>query len=127
MFSERYEELYNSVAYAENDMNNLIADLSEQVNAKCNSGTCYIDNIIYVDDVRWGVNKLKANRNDVNADKSSDHIICGCHELYIHLSFLFRITLSHSSAPNEMLLSAQVPIPKHRKRASDDSNNDYPQ
>ena len=48
-------------------MNNLIADLSEQVYAKCNSGTCYIDHIIYVDDVKWGVNKLKANKSDVNA------------------------------------------------------------
>ena len=105
-------------------MSNLIADLSEQANAKCNNCICYSDHIIYVDDVRWGVNKLKAHKCDVNADVSSDHIIiCGCHELCIHLSFLFRIMLSHSCAPKEMLLSALVPIPMNRTKVSDDGNN----
>ena len=66
------------------------------------------DHIIYVDDERWGVNKLKSHKSDVNADVSSDHIICDCHEWNIHLSFLYRIMLYHWCAPKENYVTLSV-------------------
>lgn len=123
MFSQKYRDLYNCVSYNENEMDELLQEMSDSVSTQCQSGNCYCDHVITVDDVKDAVGKLKSDKADANEDVRSDHIINGSDELYVHISLLFSSMLSHSTAPIEMLLSALVPIPKDRKKSTNDSGN----
>ena len=123
LFKKKYSDLYNCVSYEKKEMDELLCEVTEKVSKQCGSGECYCNHVISVEDVKCAVNKIKANKSGVNVDMNSNHIIHGCDELNIHLSFLYTTMMQHAYSPKEMLLSALVPIPKNRKKSLNDSNN----
>ena len=65
---------------------------------------------------------LKHNKSDGN-DQLSDGFINGCHRLFVYLNMLYNLMLKHGYAPEDMLMSTVVPIPKNKKKSLNDSNN----
>jgi len=122
VFRDKYESLYSSVSYNEDDMNVFIDEVSSRVR-HCKTGLCINHHSLNVNDVKEAVHKLKHGKSDVNTMLSSDNFIYACSDLFIHLSFLLNMMFSHSVVSNEMLLSILVPIPKNRKKSLYDSNN----
>ena len=123
LFSEKYEELYNSVPYSDSEMADIRNKLDFEVLHRCATDKCYCNHIISPADVECAVKKLKSNKADVNPSINSNHLINGCKQLFVHVSFLFNAMLQHSYVPDEMCLAALVPIPKDRNKSISDSNN----
>ena len=123
LFQDKYEALYNSVSFNDNEMNVLLSDVSTDVSNSCESDCCENHHVMNVDDVKYAVRKLKAGKSDANVDLCSDNFICACNDLYVHLSILLNMFYFRSSAPAEMLTSYLVPIPKNRKKALSNSGN----
>ena len=65
---------------------------------------------------------LKRNKSDGN-NQLSDGIINGYHRLFVYLNMLYNLMLKHGNAPEDMLMSTVVPIPKNKKKSLNDSNN----
>ena len=122
LFKEKYESLYNSVSYDENEMKMFIQQVSAGV-SRCKLNICCNHHTMYVSDVRNAVRKLKCGKSDVNPMLSSDNFIHACTDLYVHLSLLLNMMFLHSVVTKEMLLSVIVPIPKNRKKSLGDSSN----
>ena len=123
LFKEKFHGLYNSVSYDQGDMNKLIEQLNAEIAEKCCKGRCYDSHNVIVSDIIRAVAKLKSCKSDVNDELSSDHFIYACDELYVHITFLFNCMLRHAYAPQGMLMSALVPIPKDKKKSATDSEN----
>lgn len=69
------------------------------------------------------INKLKSGKNDGNAGLSSDHFKNGCAELPVYIAFLFSALLTHGVAPDELVTSTVIPIPKGKGLNPTDSAN----
>jgi len=125
LFADNYNNLYNSVSYDVNDMQDLINELECSIENDCgnNACTCTSSHVITCDDVTDAVLRLKPHKADGVEDASSDILINGCNELFVHLSLLFNIMLRHGQCPRNMLLTTLVPIPKNRKKSLNDSSN----
>ena len=123
LFARKYEHLYNSVKFDPRDMNAILSDVNNQIVSKCCSGNCYNGHNVTVSKVSDAVKSLKMGKSDSIEGMFSDHIIHGCQELYIHVSFLFNCMLSHSFVPREMLVSTLVPITKSKRKSLCDSEN----
>jgi hypothetical protein len=118
-FADKYQDLYTSVAYNEDEMtaiitelNSLIADFGFDANS-----------VISQSDVAFAVSKLKPNKNDGNQGLSSNHIKLGGNELIVHISFLLTGILTHGCVPDDFLVSTVIPIPKGRNVNLTDSAN----
>ena len=123
LLASKYEELYQSVSFNENEMDNLLYDVNTRVNNVCNVGRCYCNHRISCVEVIKAISKLKRNKPDADPDLSSDHYINAPNELYVHLSFLLSCMLSHQEVPQQALLSVLRPIPKNRKKSLNESSN----
>ena len=64
---------------------------------------------------------MKAGKDD--GLLSTDHVIHGCPELFIHLSILYTSMIRHGFSPSPVLLSTIVPIPKNLRKSINDSSN----
>ena len=123
LFKEKFNNLYNSVSYVQNDMDTFIEQLNAEITEKCLKNKCYASHNVVVDDIIKATKKLKSCKSDVNDELSSDHFINACQELYVHVTFLFNCMIRHAYAPHGMLASALVPIPKDKKKSATDSEN----
>ncbi len=123
LFADKYQDLYNSVSYNVNDMDNVCAILEDNISNICDKGLCTSSHNITVDDVRDAILRLKPFKADGVEDASSDILIHGCNILSIHLSFLFNAMVKHGISPRNMLMSTLVPIPKNKKKSLNDSSN----
>ena len=128
VFANKYDALYNSVAFDTNEMNDLLHKIDVLIDSKCSGvseteNVCYSSHLICVNDVVRAVKKIKRGKSDANVDVCSDHIVNACFELYVHLSFLFNVMVSHQVAPSNMLSSTLVPIPKDKKKSLSSSDN----
>ena len=54
LFAAKYDDLYNSVAYNEEDMATLLQNIHSKVDAQCND----CENIVIIDDVLNGINHV---------------------------------------------------------------------
>ena len=116
LFTDKHKKLYNCVSYNEHDMASLKQDIKCCISTQCVTSQCYSQHTVSPNDAELAVKKLKVNKSDVNPDMSN-HIIHGCKQLYVHMSLLYNTMINHSYVPEEMRLSALVPIPKHKKKA----------
>ena len=123
LFGKKYKELYNSVNYDRNSMENLISLFRNSVEDVCNEGSCYSSHRFMAPDVKAAVNKLKLDKSDCRENFLSNNIIHGGDTLFVHLSFLFNCMLSHIVMPKQMLISVLVPIPKNRRKSLCESSN----
>lgn len=124
MFADKYETLYSSVPFDQGEMDELLHDLDELVESKCmNNNGCYFEHSVNVTHVIRAVKQLKRGKSEADNDICSDHIINGSQELFVCLSFLFNVMISHQTAPRAMLTSALIPIPKDKKKSLSNSDN----
>jgi len=123
LFKNKYEELYSSVPFDQQEMSLFLDEVQRDIGDCCSAGLCECHCSIGVEDVKAAIRRLNPGKSDANADLSSDHFINASHDLAVHLSFLFKMMLSHCRAPVGMLTSVLVPIPKNRKKSLSDSSN----
>ena len=57
LFATKFDDLYNSVAYNEEDIASLLQNIRSKVDAQCNDS----ENIVTIDDVLNGINYVKSN------------------------------------------------------------------
>ena len=120
IFANKYEKLYNSIGFDNNDMD-LLKDIidSKIDNSELNLSSCNIS----VNDVDIAVKSLNKGKSDGASDLTSDHIINGCKSLNVHISMLLSSMLKHGASPNILRTACMIPIPKNKKGNLCDSNN----
>ena len=123
MFAKKYDDLYNSVPFNVDEMDELCNHIDSLIDSKCRSNMCYSDHNVCVPDVIKAVRQLKRGKGEAYEGVSSDHIVNACFELFVHLSFLFNAMIVHQTAPSGMLISALVPIPKDKRKSLSMSDN----
>ena len=121
-FRSKYDDLYNSVSYDGNEMENLLSEVNVKCSSVCRNSLCYDNHNVSVHDVECAV-KLKVSKADSNDSLSSDNFIFACKELYIHISMLLTMTLQHADVPGALAHSILVPIVKNGKKSKSDGNN----
>ena len=127
LFSKKYNELYNSVSYEEQEMNDLMSVNKKDVEIFCVNS---IDDTLYkhthkisLAEVQAAVQKLKVGKSDCVDGFVSDNLKKGTECLYEIIALLFSTMLTHGVAPAGLLLSTLVPIPKNKRENKSDSNN----
>lgn len=124
-FAEKYRNLYNSVSYDVNEMEELLQNVDENIADVCESGhcKCYLHHHTNVDEVVSAVNLLKYNKNDGHSQLSTNHLKYGSRRLFVLISMLFSSMLEHGYIPNDMLRCTVMPIPKNNRKSLNDSSN----
>jgi hypothetical protein len=119
VFSDKYENLYNSVGYDVNRLENTKLNVNLLIDQHGNSD-CHS---IIVDDVRDGASGLKRNKNDGAAGLYTDHVKNAPMSYYCHLATLFNGMLLHAFSPTAFNVSVLIPIPKNTRKSLSDSEN----
>ena len=78
---------------------------------------------ISIDDVRVAIKHLNKCKSDYIDSIFSDNFINGTELLFSYISMLFSMMLTHGVAPQGLLLSTLVSIPKNKRDNKCDSNN----
>lgn len=123
LFASKYETIYNSVSYNDNDMDALLHTIDSDIHAKCKSGGCTKSHRITPGEVSKCISNLKYGKHDGYLGHYTDHLINGTQRLHIMLSLLYSSMLIHGFTPEAMLLSTIAPIPKDMKKSLNDSTN----
>ena len=121
VFVQNYKELYNSVSFSDHDMTQLQCSIDRKINDFCCSGKCPSSHEILTTDVEAAMKYMKAGKYD--GYLSTDHLLHGGSELYLHLSYLYTMMTRHGFCPSSVLLSTIVPIPKNLRKSVNDSSN----
>ena len=66
LFSQKYDDLYNSVSYNSNDINELVDNISDKIKYGCSRVNCYCNHNITYQDVVAAVGKMKEHKSDVD-------------------------------------------------------------
>ena len=74
-------------------------------------------------DVRIAVDHLKSGKRDGFEGLCSDHFINGTKRLYVFLSIIFTLFLSHGFTPDSLISGTMIPIPKDKKKYFCSSSN----
>jgi len=119
LFASKYRALYTSVAYDEDDISTMLADIEAGIS---HSGLMS-DFVISVNDVADAISKLKSHKNDGNSKLTSDHFVNAGYDLSVHVSFLFSAIMCHGAAPSDFVVSTIIPIPKKKNGNLSDSEN----
>ena len=113
LFAGKFNELYNSVCYDEDEeMGELAKDISGEIDRMCSSTCVHSAHSIEVADVITAVSKLKHAKMDGYSEVMSDHIVNSGAKLPVYLSLLFTVMLRHGLSPAGMLIGTMVPVPK---------------
>ncbi|ELU03966.1 hypothetical protein CAPTEDRAFT_201654 [Capitella teleta] len=83
MFPSKYDELYNSVPYDHREMNDVMQEIDDLIDTKCNRGQCYYDHMVRARDVLKAMRAMKPGKSGVNGVISSDRLIYAPEELAI--------------------------------------------
>ena len=121
LFKDKFSNLYNSVPYSREDLNELINDIDNSIN---DVGMSNNDNILYFspEEVGNAIKKLKVNKHDGGLPITSDNILNSTSVLNGHLALLFSAMVKHGFSPSAMLDGTMVPIPKSRWKQTDSNN-----
>jgi len=110
LFSDKFNNLYNSVPYNKQEMDVIKNEIMNILN---------VDKVIYnlsVNDVKTAVERLKLGKSDGEEGLSSDHIINAPHLLIVLLTNVFNCMLIHGVCPDSMISGTMVPIPKGKRK-----------
>ncbi len=118
LFSEKYDALYNSVPYDQDEMLTIESTI-------CSRLQNYTDNdyVLSIADVKAAVHHLKAGKCDGFEGLHSDHFINGTERLFVFISIIFTMFLSHGYTPESMILGTMIPIPKDKRKLLCNSSN----
>ena len=118
LFSAKYNTLYNFVPFGNYDMLRIRSTIDHRLqNTRC-SGY-----VIIPTDVSIAVDHLKSGKGDGFQEFCSDHFINGIKILYVFLSIIFTVFLSHGFTPDSFILGTKIPIPKDYKKYICSSSN----
>jgi len=122
LFQEKYNNLYNSVAYDSQQMAALRREIDEEIR---NIPLERYDRLceFSADDIEDKIVLIKPGKGGGQSGHSSDHIINGSRKLFCHIAYLFNCMLSHGFAPEDFRLSTLIPIPKNNRKSLNVSNN----
>lgn len=98
LFSDKYQNLYNSVSYDSNEMQNIILEINSKIDlisSCCSHG----NHDISVTDVLDAVAHLNSAKIDGSTNIMSDHIIHGSDRLCVYVSLLFTMMLKLGMSP----------------------------
>ena len=123
LFSDRFNQLYNSVSFEQQDMDELLRKVDAAKLQQCSQGSCYCSHKVNARDVSKAIGSLKAAKSDVCEGITSDCFIYACDELLIHVALLLNIMIVHSHAPEPFLCATIIPIPKNVRKSRSDSSN----
>ena len=102
-FLTKCEQLFNSVPTSDYEVDKLQNVLANNIS---------FDTRITPDIVRFCAGKLKPHKEDGKYGFKSDHLINGKNKLFIVLSIMFNVMLTHSFNPDDLLRSTIISIPK---------------
>ena len=127
LFSNKYNELYNSVRYEQQSLNDLFVDNKYDIQAYCIDD---VNNDMYNHthciDVNQGMStahKLKPGNSDCIDHMYSDNLKNCTYTLYHMISILFTSMLMHGVSHGYLVLYTLVPIPKSKRGNKCNSNN----
>ena len=123
LFAIKYEVLYNSVSFKENDISKVKSVIDSSIAKNCQSGKCYSSHTINVSDICDAIKCLKKGKDDGFDSSMSDYIINGTKTANIYLSLVMNALYIHGFVPEEICIGTIVPIPKNKRKSMSDSNN----
>ena len=125
LFANKYNALYNYVCFEYNEMSNMRKDTRDDIDKyyiKQEDDEIFAHtHNISIDDVRLAIKKKCIS--DCIDGIFSDTFINGTELLFSYISMLFRMMLTHGVAPQDVLLSTLVPIPKNKRGNKCDFTN----
>ena len=123
VFKTKYEALYNQ--YTRNEaFDDISRTTKDGIKDSCcinNKGNHYHN--VTVEEVKKVMQSLKRGQYDSNIQQYSDSIINGCDKLFVFLSFLYSIMISHGYC-NHFLNDVTIrPLLKDVRKSKSDVNN----
>ena len=97
LFAEKYDALYNSVSYNNEELGRLKTDIESLIDTGC---TKHIHNIT-IQNVKEAISKLKLGKKEENG-LFSNHFIYGSDRLIVVIAILFSSMLIHGIAPENL-------------------------
>lgn len=122
VFEAKYNTLYCSVPFAQRDMDELLRETANDVAAH-EDGCAQCEHSITRVDVSSAVKRLKPNRSDGMGQCLSNNFLQGSELFFQCLARLFNSLVLHGVAPDELLMSTLVPIPKDKRKSLSSSSN----
>ena len=124
----KYNALYNSVSYSHNEMSEVVDDIDKRCHEHRHETVeddemCICTTQISVNNVNNAITKLKLGKSDGNNGLTTDHLKQGSLNLYVAISVLFSMMLSHGYIPISMHHSIIIPIAKNKRKYLNDGNN----
>ena len=118
-FAKKYQDLYTSVSYDSNCMNDIFCELDDLFAVTGYIENCIITSCNVLDDIC----KLNTSKGDRNGGQTTDHFREEGVDLAVHLSFLFSNLFTHGVVPDNMTFSTVIPISKSKNCSQMDSGN----
>ena len=109
LFGKKYMDLYNSVPYDENDMNDIKNIVLNRIHNESKVTYC-----VTVQDVSNAIKQLKSGKSDGEEGLQSDHVIHAPHLFTVLLTAIINCMLVHGTSPETMITGVMVPIPKSK-------------
>ena len=121
-FATKYNALYNSVSYSHNEMSEVVDDIDKRCHDHRHETVeddemCTCTTQISVNNVSDAITKLKLGKSDGNNGLTTDHLKQGSHKLYVAISVLFSMMLSHDYVPIAMHHNIIIPIAKNKRKS----------
>ena len=82
-----------------------------------------LDNRVNFYIIQRCIKRLKPHKGDGNYGFKSDHLINGSNKLFIMLSIMFNVMLTHGFNPEDLLLSTIISIPNDNRGSLNSSDN----
>ena len=118
IFADKYDALYNSVSYSQNDLSILMRNIDTQITNVCPNHS----HTITVKEVKNALAKLKLGKKE-ESGLFSNHLIYGSDRLIIMITLLFNSMLVHGIAPDELILGTMIPLIKDSRASKQCSDN----
>ena len=116
-FSEKYDQLLNSVPSDANNMSYIYKYLEE-----CTSSDD-ADRVVRYSEVAEAIKALKSNKSDGHEGFMSNHLLLSCDRFISNIALLLTSVLTHGYQPRDVLLGTIESIPKDNKKDVCDSSN----
>ena len=122
-FKNEYHTLYNSVTSHSTLMDSLRNRIELSVHTNCNADCnnniqCHVITKV---DVLKAVKKLKPDKGNEDVLLLSENCINDADLLFVYVTLLFTVMLSHSFAPTDFVISGIIPITKRDRVSLTDS------
>ncbi len=118
LFSNKYEQLYNSVPGDSNVFEKIKRKINERVLNERDANCC-----VCVEGVVNVVKHLKSGKSSGREGLNSDHLIKALHILIVILCQIFNIMIVHGMCRKSMLIGTMIPIPKVERQVMCKSEN----